>query len=65
MRIASAVSAKGPRTRAAAAVRRKGMERVGETDKYFGVELHVFRLRRADFDLAAATTLLPPVATAE
>lgn len=47
------------------AVRRKGMERVGETDKYVGVELHVFRLRRADFDLAAATTLLPPVATAE
>lgn len=52
-------------TRAAATVRRKGMEWVGETDKYFGVDLHVFRLRRADFDPAAAMTPAAPAATAE
>lgn len=47
-------------TRAAATVRRNGMEWVGETSKYFGVPMQVFRLRRGDFDPAAATTLLPP-----
>ena len=36
--------------RAAATVRRNGMEWVGETDKYFGVSLHVYRLRPADLD---------------
>jgi len=39
-------------TRAAATVRRNGMEWVGETDKYFGRGLQVFRLRRA--------ALIPP-----
>jgi RimJ/RimL family protein N-acetyltransferase len=46
--------------RAAATVRRNGMEWVGETGKYFGMTLQVFRLRRADFDATAPTTLLPP-----
>jgi RimJ/RimL family protein N-acetyltransferase len=47
-------------TRAAATVRRNGMEWVGETSKYFGLSLQVFRLRRADFDPTAATTPMPP-----
>ena len=47
-------------TRAAATVRRDGMEWVGETGKYFGLALQVFRLRRADFDPAAATSPMPP-----
>lgn len=46
--------------RAASTVRRNGMEWVGETGKYFGMTLQVFRLRRADFDAMASTTLLPP-----
>jgi anti-anti-sigma regulatory factor len=37
-------------TRAAATVRNNGMHWVGETTKYFGVELQVFRLRVADVD---------------
>ncbi|WP_020670113.1 GNAT family N-acetyltransferase [Amycolatopsis nigrescens] len=37
-------------TRAAATVRRNGMHWVGETSKYFGLDLQVFRLRRADLD---------------
>ncbi|MFI6829445.1 GNAT family N-acetyltransferase [Kribbella sp. NPDC050241] len=37
--------------RAAAAARRMGMEWVGETDKYYGVLLDVYRLRRGDLDL--------------
>ncbi|WP_199432997.1 GNAT family N-acetyltransferase [Qaidamihabitans albus] len=41
-------------TRAAATVRRNGMEWVGETDKYFGLTLQVFRLRPADLDRPAA-----------
>ena len=52
-------------TRAAATVRRNGMEWVGETDKYFRLDLQVFRLRRADFDPTAPATLLPPDSTAE
>jgi RimJ/RimL family protein N-acetyltransferase len=35
-------------SRAAAVARRIGMEWVGETDKYYGLHLHVFRLRYAD-----------------
>jgi hypothetical protein len=35
--------------RAAATVHRNSMEWVGETKKYFGMTLQVFRLRRADF----------------
>lgn len=37
--------------RAAAAARRMGMEWVGETDKYYGVLLDVYRLRPGDLDL--------------
>lgn len=46
--------------RAAATVRNNGMHWVGETTKYFDVELQVFRLRVADLDLAAPTALQPP-----
>jgi RimJ/RimL family protein N-acetyltransferase len=35
-------------TRAAAMARRMGMEWVGETDKYYDLRLHVYRLRPAD-----------------
>lgn len=44
-------------TRAAASVRRSGMEWVGETGKYYGLTLQVFRLRPGD---SARTTRLPP-----
>ncbi len=46
--------------RAAATVRNNGMHWVGETTKYFDVELQVFRLRAADLDVAAPTALRPP-----
>jgi RimJ/RimL family protein N-acetyltransferase len=46
--------------RAAATVRNNGMHWVGETTKYFGVELQVYRLRAGDLDLAAPTALQPP-----
>jgi len=39
-------------TRAAAVARRNGMEWVGETDKYFGLTLQVYRLRPADLALS-------------
>ncbi|MDT7613835.1 MAG: hypothetical protein QOF00_1282 [Pseudonocardiales bacterium] len=48
-------------TRAAATARRNGMEWVGETSKYYGLTLQVFRLRPAD----AATAPLLPNLTAE
>lgn len=35
-------------TRAAATARRTGMQWVGETDKYYGMRLEVYRLRRSD-----------------
>lgn len=47
-------------TRAAATVRQNGMHWVGETTKYFGLELQVFRLRAADLDRAAPTAHHPP-----
>ena len=47
-------------TRAAATVRRNGMHWVGETSKYFGLTLQVFRLRSADLDQAAPDAQLPP-----
>ncbi|MEU7478235.1 GNAT family N-acetyltransferase [Lentzea sp. NPDC042327] len=47
-------------TRAAATVRNNGMHWVGETTKYFGTELQVFRLRAADLDAAAPTSPHPP-----
>jgi RimJ/RimL family protein N-acetyltransferase len=37
-------------TRAAALARRIGMEWVGETNKYYGLRLHVYRLWAADLD---------------
>ena len=36
--------------RGAATAKRVGMEWVGETDKYYGLRLHVYRLRLADLD---------------
>jgi RimJ/RimL family protein N-acetyltransferase len=47
-------------TRAAATVRQHGMHWVGETTKYFGLDLQVFRLRAADLDRAAPTGHHPP-----
>jgi RimJ/RimL family protein N-acetyltransferase len=38
-------------SRAVATARRVGMEWVGETDKYYGLTLQVYRLRKADLDL--------------
>lgn len=37
-------------TRGAATVRRIGMEWVGETDKYYDLQLQVYRVRGADLD---------------
>ncbi|ULN45701.1 GNAT family N-acetyltransferase [Mycolicibacterium goodii] len=45
-----AVMRKGNR-RAVATARRVGMEWVGETTKYYGLSLQVYRLRKADLDL--------------
>ncbi len=47
-------------TRAVRSVRRNGMEWVGETSKYFGLTLQVFRLRSADLDRQAPETYGPP-----
>jgi RimJ/RimL family protein N-acetyltransferase len=47
-------------THTAATVRHHGMHWVGETTKYFGTELQVFRLRRADLDRSAPTAQRPP-----
>jgi RimJ/RimL family protein N-acetyltransferase len=41
--------------RGLATARRVGMEWVGETDKYYGLTLQVFRLRKGDLDVAAVT----------
>ena len=46
--------------RAAATVRHNGMQWVGETAKYFGADLQVFRLRMADLDQAAPEGTHPP-----
>jgi RimJ/RimL family protein N-acetyltransferase len=46
--------------RAAATVRHNGMQWVGETSKYFGSDLQVFRLRMADLDWAAPEGSHPP-----
>jgi RimJ/RimL family protein N-acetyltransferase len=40
-------------TRAAATARRIGMEWVGETEKYYDLRLHVFRMRPGDLDAQA------------
>lgn len=47
-------------THAAATVRQHGMHWVGETTKYFGLDLQVFRLRAADLDRAAPAAHRPP-----
>jgi RimJ/RimL family protein N-acetyltransferase len=47
-------------THAAATVRQNGMHWVGETNKYFGIDLQVFRLRAADLDRATPTAYRPP-----
>lgn len=39
-------------TRAAAMAKRMGLEWVGETDKYYDLRLHVYRVRPADLDIA-------------
>ena len=46
--------------RAAATVRHNGMQWVGETTKYFGADLQVYRLRAADLDRAAPEGNHPP-----
>jgi len=45
--------------RATATARRNGMEWVGETGKYFGLTLQVYRLRPADLDRSAHQNHLP------
>lgn len=47
--------------RAAATVRRNGMQWVGETDKYYGLTLQVYRLRPTDLDRSAVVGR-PPAA---
>lgn len=47
-------------TRAAATVRHNGMHWVGETTKYFGTDLQVFRLRMADLNRRAPEGHHPP-----
>lgn len=47
-------------TRASTTVLNNGMHWVGETTKYYGIELQVFRLRMADLDAAAPAALQPP-----
>jgi RimJ/RimL family protein N-acetyltransferase len=47
-------------TRAAATIRNNGMHWVGETTKYFGTDLQVFRLRMADLNRAAPEGHHPP-----
>ena len=52
-------------TRAAATVRRNGMQWVGETGKYFNLALQVFLLRSADLDRAAASAQIAPAFKAD
>jgi RimJ/RimL family protein N-acetyltransferase len=47
-------------TDTAATVRQNGMHWVGETTKYYGLDLQVFRLRQADLDQAAPSAHRPP-----
>ncbi|MCI2419728.1 GNAT family N-acetyltransferase [Saccharopolyspora sp. K220] len=46
--------------RAAETVRRNGMEWAGETGKYFGQVMQLYRLRPADLDWSAPPAELPP-----
>ncbi|MEV6717568.1 GNAT family N-acetyltransferase [Lentzea sp. NPDC051208] len=47
-------------TRASSTVTKNGMHWVGETSKYFGLDLEVYRLRVADIDPAAPASAGPP-----
>jgi RimJ/RimL family protein N-acetyltransferase len=47
-------------TRAATTARKNGMQWVGETDKYYGLTLQVYRLRTADLDRNAPLASHPP-----
>jgi RimJ/RimL family protein N-acetyltransferase len=47
-------------THTARTVRQNGMHWVGETTKYFGLTLQVFRLRQADLDRTAPAAHRPP-----
>jgi RimJ/RimL family protein N-acetyltransferase len=47
-------------THTTATVRQNGMHWVGETSKYFGLDLQVFRLRQADLDRSAPAAHRPP-----
>lgn len=47
-------------TQTTATVRHNGMHWVGETTKYFGLPLQVFRLRQADLDRSAPPAHRPP-----
>ena len=44
---------RGQNGRGAATAQRVGMEWVGETEKYYGLRLQVYRLRKGDLDVAA------------
>jgi RimJ/RimL family protein N-acetyltransferase len=50
-------------TRAAATARRNGMSWVGETDKYYGLTLQVYRLRPADLDRSLQADFVPETST--
>jgi RimJ/RimL family protein N-acetyltransferase len=43
--------------RACATARRLGMEWVGETEKYYGLAMQVYRIRAAELDVAALASL--------
>lgn len=51
--------------RAAATVRRNGMRWVGETSKYFTMNLEIFRLRKSDIDPDAPRSPQPRIACDE
>jgi hypothetical protein len=46
-------------TRGFATARRVGMEWVGETDKYYGLTLQIYRLTAADLDYPEPTAGVP------
>ncbi|MER7077819.1 Protein N-acetyltransferase, RimJ/RimL family [Saccharopolyspora kobensis] len=51
--------------RAAETVRDNGMEWAGQTDKYFGQSVELYRLRPADLDRSAPRADLPPNSTTQ
>lgn len=46
-------------SRGAATARRVGMEWVGETEKYYNLQLQVYRLRKGDLDAGGPTAVVP------